>query len=178
MGLKAKISTILRITGSILILIGLCLSLFFKTLFINDIIEAVLWIFIILPWILSFILLKLSIDFVRNNFKAVLFLLIILSSMIFFIVTIMNLSNAIIFGLNLCLVLLLLNTWYFSLSIFKKRKILFLLSGIIYILGTIILDMQIKFLGDILTIIIVSLGMIMILIIEYNMRKKGYLNYV
>ncbi|TFG21908.1 MAG: hypothetical protein EU532_14795 [Promethearchaeota archaeon] len=178
MGIKAKKSAILRFTGSILILIGLMISLIFRILFLDNTIGSIIWILLNLPWIMVSFLLKLSIDFVSNNSKKILLFLIIYSSLILLVLIMWNVLIAATVVFNFILSLLSLTSWYFCLSLYKKRKIVFLLSGIFYVSGSIFLNLKNDFLGTILSICIVGLGIVLILIIEFNLRKKGYMNYI
>lgn len=178
MSIKAKKSTIIRIIGTILIFIGLCSSTLFNIQVIKNFIGNFIWISLIFPWIISFILLKLSNDFISKHIKIILYLLVIYSILIIFIVIIWNLLIATLIIFNFCLSLLLLNCWSLSLSIYKKKKIIFLINGISYISGAIIFNLQLIFLTTLISIITVGLGVAIILITEYNMYKKGYLNYI
>lgn len=176
--IKAKKSAIIRIIGAILILIGLCLSIVSKIQIIDSFVGSFLWIIVILPWIISYIILKLLNDFINDNIKIISYLLIIYSLRIFIIAISWNLLSSMIIILNLFLNLLLLNSWNLSLSIYKKKKIIFVISGLSYIAGTLIFNLYVIFLGPLIIIIMVSGGMVIILITEYIMHKKGYLNYI
>ena len=176
--IKARKSAIIRIIGAILIFIGLFLSIVFKIRIIESFIGSFLWIIIILPWIISYILLKLSNDFIINNFKRISYLLIIHSISFYVIAPIWNFLIATIILVSLCLDLLLLNSWNLSLTIYKKKKIIFFISGLSYIAGTIIFDIQVAFLEYLICTITISGGIAIILITEYHMHKKGYLNYI
>lgn len=178
MSIKAKKSTIIRIFGAILIFNGLILSVIFNFLVIKSFLGYSLWLILIIPWIIFIIALKLSNDLICNNFKLILYLLIIHSIILSIIAVIWNLLIAMIVLLNFILNLLLLASWSVSLSIYKKKKILFLVSGFSYITGTLIFNLHVAFLGNLISIITVAGGIAIIVIIEYNMCKKGYLNYI
>jgi len=176
--IKARKSAVIRIIGAILIFIGLFLSIIFKIRIIESFIGSFLWIIIILPWIISYFLLKLSNDFIINNFKRISYLLIIYSISFYVIAAIWNFLIATIILVSLCLDLLLLNSWNLSLTIYKKKKIIFFISGLSYIAGTTMVNIQVAFLEYLICIITVSGGIATILITEYHMHKKGYLNYI
>ena len=181
MGIKARGRSYIRIVGAVLIFIGMCLAILLNFIFIPNIIGALLTILILIPWIFIFILFKLEIEYLNSNKKKLVFFLIIYSAIIFVVVILWNILIAILLAFNTSLNLFLLVSWYFSLSIYKQKKIIFLLSGLLYIVGNFYLSLQNQILGKpiiIIVIVIVSLGILMIITAEYSLRKKGYLNYI
>ena len=133
MSIQGKKEGIYRIVGSIIILISLILSIIFDYFILNN---PLLYLFILLtvvpPFILS-ILIKLEQDFfVNNSSKLLLFLLLesaIFSALIFaFIDTFLIVKYA----MTTSSTLLLISSWHFSLSLYKKDKFIFVISGFGY----------------------------------------------
>ncbi|TFG03221.1 MAG: hypothetical protein EU542_03055 [Promethearchaeota archaeon] len=181
MGIKAKGRSYFRILGAVLIFIGMFLAILLNFIFIPNIIGALLAILILIPWILIFILFKLEFELINSNKKKLIFLLMLYTALILVLAILWNSVIAMLLTFNTSLNLFLLVSWYFSLSIYKQKKIIFLLNGLVYIAGSFYLTLQNQMLGNpiiILVIVIVSSGMLMIITAEYSLRKKGYLNYV
>ncbi len=180
MAIKARGRATLRVVGSAIILIGLVISIFLNYLFIKNIIFNLITIAILLPWLLMSILLKFELNFFKNNLKNGILVLIIYSILMFTMLIIWSWSNIVIILIVNFLNFLLLICWHFSLSIFKKKKIIFLISGLGYTIGIIWISViMLSEIHLILTInmIIIFSGLILILGIEYNLQKLGYLNY-
>ena len=181
MSIQGKKEGFFRILGSFLILLSLILSILFNILAVNNLLFYLLLLIIVFPLFLLSVLLKLEQDvFVKNSSKLLLLLTavnIIINIIVFF------LSNSILiikFLLIECSDLLLICCWHFSLSLYKRRKIIFALSGLLsYVLNNILWFS----LGEILVIIIFLmptflLGLFLIIFAELRMRKKGLLNYI
>jgi hypothetical protein len=181
MGLKAKGRISFRIVGALLIYSGIFLAILLNFNFISNIIGAIVAILIILPWFLVLIFLKLGIEYFSKNHRIFVSLLVLYSILLFIIVLLWNLAIAIALGIYLLLTFLLLISSYFSLSIYKKKKIWFILSGISFVVGFFFLSLRTNSLINpfvILVVILVSAGMLIIMLIEYNLRKKNYLKYI
>ena len=181
MGIKAKGRIWFRIIGAILLFLGICLAILLDFIFISNIIGVFIAILIVVPWIIIFIVFKLEIEYFNRNRKIFISILLLNSVTMFLLSILWNISNAIIIDIHAFLTLILSISWYFSLSIYKKKKIVFVLSGILFLFGFIFLSLKLYFLSDIFVILVVTfvcLGMILILLIEYDMRKKKYLKYI
>jgi hypothetical protein len=79
--------------------------------------------------------------------------------------------------------LLLIICWHFSLSIYKKKKLIFIFSGTGYCIITFILWLanfvSYSFLVFILIpLVLVLIGILLIVVAELSMKKKGLLNYI
>ena len=181
MSIKAKRRTILRIIGAIIILIGFITALLFNYIFFNDFLTYILIICIIFPWFLFSIFLKLELNFFNIHLKIISIILIIYSTGMIILTVVWNLASVInIIFISLALLALLI-CWHFSLSLYKKQKILFLLSGLFNIIVIILCSSQISILIaviQILNITIVAAGMLIIIIVEFNLRKNGYMKYI
>jgi len=184
MGIKGKKEGVYRLLGSILLLISLVLSMLsgFLTL-THPFLSITLILNTIPPFVLS-IFLKLEQDFFVNNAKRFLYLLlieiIVVNSITFaFYNTFLALSTVI----TSSSIILLTICWHFSLSIYKKRKIIFFICGISYILINILIlldniSVSHLFIMKLVLIISVSLGLFLIILAELIMKKKGWLNYI
>ncbi len=184
MGIKGKKEAICRLLGSTLLLLSLILAMFLEFLiFINPLVSIALILISIPPFILS-ILLKLEQDFFVNNAKNVLYLLlienIVLNSIIFAFYGVSMVLNVVITSTSNILILI---CWHFSLSIYKKNKIIFFICGVSYfILQFLILWNRFAishlFIINLTLIITISLGLLLIISAELIMKKKGWLKYI
>jgi hypothetical protein len=181
MSIHGKKEGIFRILGSFLILLSLILSIFFNILALNDLLFYLLLIIVVFPLFVMSVLLKLEQDIVVKNSAKFLLLLtvvvVVVNIIVFFSYNIMSIMK---FVLIECSDLLLICCWHFSLSLYKRRKIIFVLSGIISFVLNSILWLS---LGEILVIIVfimptLLLGILLIISSELMMKKKGLLNYI
>ena len=181
MSVRGKKEAIFRIIGSFLILAGINLSVFFNFLALNNLLLYLVTILIIIPPFLVSIFLKLEQDFIVKNSTKILILLIILVAVLNLITLPFNNMLLIIrFALIESLGLLLLSCWHFSLSIYKRDKLIFVISGISSLILNIILWFIIKhlFIISIFLILTLFLGLFLIISAELIMKKKGLLNYI
>ena len=184
MSIQGKKEGIFRLLGSFLILISLILSIILDYFILNN---PLLYLFIVLivipPFILS-ILLKLERDFIVNNSSKLLLLLviesIILSVLIFaFIDTFLVIK----FVMTVSSSLLLISSWHFSLSLYKKNKFIFVIGGFGYFILNILLGLEIFnldtiFIFNLFPLVFILLGLLLIIVAELIMKKKGLLNYI
>lgn len=181
MSIHGKKEGFLRILGSFLILLSLILSFLFKILVINNLLFILLFTMLIVPSFLLSVLLKLEQDIFVKNLKIFLLLLTFMIVVANIIVSIIYSALLVIkFVLFECSDLLLICCWHFSLSLYKNRKIIFLLSGFLSFFVNYILWIS---LGEMIVMIIfltptLILGIFLIIFAELSMRKKGLLNYI
>ena len=175
MSIEAKKEGILRLIGSVLILISLFPTVFLDILILNCPIVTYIIISTISPWMLLFILAKLEKEIVVEYF------------LYYVIFALVFTGGLILIGLNACIgtdfriyfilitisYVLLLFCWHYALSIYKKEKIIFIISGIGYVILRIPL-----FMWQLIEIIIFIVGFCLIIIAERKMKKKGMLNYI
>ncbi len=184
MSIKGKKEGIYRLLGSLLLLISLILGLLLGFLTLNNLLLSITLILITIPSFVLSILLKLEQDFFVNNAKIFIYLLIIeiivVNSLTFaFYNTSLALTTIIISSSNI----LLLICWHFSLSIYKKNKIIFFICGVSYILVNIpiLLDsvsVSHLFIINLILLLIVFIGLSLIISAELIMKKKGWLKYI
>jgi len=183
MSIQGKKEGICRLTGNTLILIGLVLSISFNYFILNNLLLYLLFIlFGIPPFILS-IFLKLEQDFIVKNSSKILF--IIVSINISLIITAVFFSSflMIIFALIVSSNLLLVSCWHFSLSLYKKNKLIFIFTGLGYCIINLFLWFANFIMNNLLVVILLPLllaliGILLIIVAELSMKKKGLLNYI
>jgi len=184
MSIKGKKEGICRVLGFIILLISLVFGYLLGFLTLNQPFLSITLILITIPPFVLSILLKLEQDFFVNNARKFLYLLLIemvvVNSITFaFYNTFLALKTVIISSS----IILLIICWHFSLSIYKKNKIIFFICGISYIIINIpiLLDsisVSHLFIINLILIISVSLGLFLIISAELIMKKKGWLNYI
>ena len=184
MSIKGKKEGICRLLGSILLLISIVLGLLLGFLTLTHPFLSITLILITIPPFVLSILLKLEQDFFVNNAKRLLRLLIIeivvVNSITFAFYNTFLAFKTVITSSS---IILLIICWHFSLSIYKKNKVIFFICGISYILINIpiLLDsisVSHLFMINLTLIISVSLGLFLIISAELIMKKKGWLNYI
>jgi len=184
MSIKGKKEGIYRFLGSILLLISLVLGLLLGFLTLNNLLLSISLILITIPPFVLSILLKLEQDFFVNNAIKFLYLLLIENIVVNSIIFVFyNTSVALTTVITSSFIILILICWHFSLSIYKKNKIIFFICGVSYfILQFLILLGSISvshlFIFNLTLLISVSLGLFLIITAELIMKKKGWLNYI
>ena len=183
--MKAKAEYILRICGFILITIVVPLTLFTDYSLIDYLLLIIFYFIVIIPWIIFYILSKLTINWIIKRkiiiLSALLFLLGLVSIIsLFFINYSITLEDYIMWILLLSKTNSLLLCWNFSFSIYRRRKLIFLTSGLSY---SVLTGFFLIYSLDILNLMFISLiltflGMLCILTGELIMIKKGLLNYL
>jgi len=183
MSIQGKKEGICRLIGTTLIFISLVLSIIFNYFILNNLL---LYLFLILigipPFILS-VFLKLEQDFIVKNSSKI--FLTIVTINISLIITAVFFSSflMIIFALIISSNLLLVSCWHFSLSLYKKNKLFFIFSGLGYCIINLFLWFTNFILNNLLFVILLPLflaliGMLLIIVAELCMKKKGLLNYI
>lgn len=179
--IKGKKEGLLRVLGMVLILISVLASIIFD-FFLLDLIAYVLTIIVLIPWFLLIVVLKLEKDFFVENMSKLFIGLGIYSAIIIIIGSIIGLSATLFFIVAIISNILIIFCWHFALSIFKKEKIIFLIGGIGYCVLTamfrVLLFIGLNLFLGIAPLLLVALGIILIIIAEMRMKKKGLLNYV
>jgi len=184
MSIQGKKEGICRIVGSILILIGFILSLILDYFILNNLLLYLFVILIVVPPFLLSILLKLERDFIVKNSSKLLLLLVIesivLSALIFAFFDIFLILK---FVLTVSSLLLLISSWHFSLSLYKNNKLIFIIGGFGYFILNFFLCLRIfnldnLFIFNLFPSVITLLGLLLIIVAELIMKKKGLLNYI
>jgi len=183
MNIQGKKEGICRLTGTTLIFISLALSIIFNFFILNNLILYLILILINVPPIILSILLKLELNFITKNSLKFLFTISTIVLSLIIVTIFFNSFLMIKFVLIVSSNLLLISCWHFSLSIYKKKKIIFIFSGTGYCILIFILWLanfvSYSFLVLILfPLLLVLIGIMLIMIAEIIMKKKGLLNYI
>jgi hypothetical protein len=183
--IQAKKEGLMRIGGMVLILFGLILSIIFDSFLLNNVMLFSFVLLIVISWFVLIILLKLEKDFFVNN--AVKLSIILLALSVIFIIMDFFISstdsNALYFAFLSISNILIVLSWHFALSIYKKQKIFFILGSVIFCIFTLIFRIGPLvilfglFLG-LTPLLLVAFGICLIIIAEFRMKKKGFLNYI
>ena len=184
MGIIAKREMIIRFTGAIIFLLGLIFTIIIDLYLLENIFSNITLLLIVLILFLFSFSLKLDLTFTRRHFLlniivvwSICLLLLILRSIfiqshILVIFLLISVSNIIAI---IC--------WHFSLSLYKKKKIIFVVGSLIYVLISVLLRIGLlqiynKLLVGILPFFLIIIGIICILASERLMIKKGILKYI
>jgi hypothetical protein len=94
-----------------------------------------------------------------------------------------NATNSLIFISTVISNVFIVFSWNYAISIFKKKKLVFLIGGLGYCILTAIFRLiplmnRLFWILSLTPLSIVLFGMILIFLAELRMRKKGLLNYV
>jgi hypothetical protein len=184
MSIKGKGYFSLRILG-----MGI-LFLIFSILFIKDlllfgaILEKIVFSLIVSPWFLMYLALKFEVS-PFSTYKLSVFLMVFLYWIIFNLMISINfisISRGYYMILRGMLLILLITSWNFSLSIYKQKKLIFITSSSISLLLLIISQVVYPTFSNWIFSIISSIGLLiglfLIVFSEYLLRKKGLLTYI
>ena len=184
MGIIAKHEMIIRFTGAIIFLLGVIFTIIIDLFLLeNNFSNITLLLIVVILFLFSFSV-KLDLPFTRRH---ILLNLIFVSS---FCLLLLMLGSIFIQSHILVIFLLIsvsniiaIISWHFSLSLYKKKKIIFAVSFLIYVLISLLLRIGLspiysKLLVGILPLFLMIIGVMCILVIERLMMKKGILKYI
>ena len=187
MSVKGKVETIIRLIGSTSILISIILSILANFMIIYDIILFVLYLIFTLA-LLSMSIMKKTEQGFFIKYNLVIFIVTLVLSLILILVGYIYSFNKNLgfnfFSLYFISILssfLNIVCWHYSLSIYRIKKYYFTISGIgnlILNLFSFIVSRNNNALFIILPIHLTLIGLLLILVSENIMKKKGYLNYI
>jgi len=174
-----------RFIGASLILIGLFTSLFLDYFVLDNWILFFIIITIDFLWLFLSIVLKLEIIFFKDNLTKVLFLFSVTSVVLTIIALLFSVNSFI----SILIIILPISTflltvcWHFSISIYKKEKVISILTGLGYVSLSIFfknlsLIIQFGIITSITPIFLVIVGFLMIILTELQMKRKGLLKYI
>ena len=185
MSILAKKEGFFRVLGTIIILIGLILSLILDFFIFNSALYYFIIIITLIPVIFLVICFKLEWSIIRNNTSAFFLILVFYLSLMIIISTLISPNDSYILPFVIIILsnILFLLCWHFSFSIYKKEKKLFIITGSGYILISIFYKLgslitQLGFYISIIPVFLLIIGMCLIIIVETRMKKKGLLNYI
>ncbi len=180
---KAKIEILLRYIGIILILFSFIFSIILD-FFLFNIISYCILLIIIIPLFLIMLLNKIEFEIIVRYINTIL-VIISLNSIVISILTInLNyLQNISLFIIAIFSNLLIIICWNYSFSIYKKKKIIFLICGFLYCVLTafykltFIIRYTIWLIG-IIPLFLIILGILLIIICEFSMRLKNLFDWL
>lgn len=177
MGIKAKGESLSRIIGMVLILIGLVLSIFLDFLVIINALLIILLILIETLWFIFSLFLKLEKNFFIEHAIKISIILSCFSIVLIILGIVFSTANStfFLFVFKVISNLLIIICWHFCLSLYKKEKLIFFFSGTGYIIITLIYGITAF---AVIPLMLITLGIVIIIISEILMKKKGLLNYI
>ena len=186
MSILAKKENLIKIIGTIIILFGLLVSLIFDFFLLNSNIPSYIFIIITIIPILSLIIcFKLELNIIRNNPREFFYITCCFLTLMIIIGVILRPNDEYILSFIIIIIsnLFVISCWHFSFSIYKKEKILFIMTGLGYIFTTVLFKIyslkdQLGLCIGLISLFCVILGTCIILIAEARMKKKGLLNYI
>lgn len=185
MSIQAKKEGLLRYLGMAVVFLGLIASIIFDIMFLTQLVLLIPFIILIGVWFLLIALIKLEINIIVDNFLKIFILLGIITIIVILIgallASIMMMSMFFIF-LSISTIALIIG-WNYSLSIYKKEKLYFILGVIIYLVLSFlsrftVVSTTIGIVFATCAAVLSVLGLILIMIAENMMKKKGLLNYI
>ena len=191
MGFQGKKEGIRRLKGSMMLLLVIFMSIFFDYFILNNPFLYLLFILICIPPFILSIFLKLEQDFIVKHSPKILAIIVIIISLIITIVFFIP-SLMFLFALVVSSNLLLISCWHFSLSLYKKHRLIFIYSGSGYCIINLFLWFAHLILNIftysilfyhllaaiLLPLLLALIGMLLIVVAELSMKKKGLLNYI
>ena len=184
MSIQAKKEGLLRYLGMAIVFLGLIASIVFDVMFLTQLILLIPFIILIGVWFLFIALIKLEINIIVDNFIKIFILLGIITIIVILIGALLGsiMMSILFIYLSISTIILIIG-WNFSLSIYKKEKLYFILGIIIYLVLSFIsrftvISTTIGIVFATCAAVLSVLGSILITIAEYMMKKKGLLNYI
>jgi hypothetical protein len=193
--INAKLETLVRYLGMIFLLIAIPFTIISDYILMNNSFIFFLYMMSFLLWFLFFILSKFAIDLIIDNEILLQKLLLLFTCIMglvstLLIIFIMEARLVIVYLIQTISILMLIFCWNFSLSIFKKKKYIFIVSGVVYLILTLIFDiasLNINEFSDIFafenffaifSVLLTLIGIIFIILGELRMKQKGLLHYI
>jgi hypothetical protein len=129
------------------------------------------------------VLLKLEKEFFVDNMPKLFVILICYTVVLIIMGFIINAAESTVFLISGISIILIIFCWHYALSIYKREKLIFLLSGIISSILVLVfkISLLIIYIGLLLALasmLLIILGIIAVIFAELSMKKKGLLNYV
>ncbi|KKN38261.1 hypothetical protein LCGC14_0755310 [marine sediment metagenome] len=185
MGIKGKWEMLFRLLGNILFLIGIIITIILDFYIVQNLLVYFLLVLSVglhFSLILGF---KLDFRFLDDNRLTILTIITIITSILLLIGSILSqrlLKTPIFLFLTLSNSLGMI-CWDFSLSLFKKKKIMFIIGSLVYISTSfffrfLVLMKTYGFIGLLLPLIFTTIGIGTILSAEIKLIKKKLLKYI
>ena len=184
MSIKGKGYFSIRILGMIFLFLVFLAQFISDLILIDGLMEKIIFILNVIPWLIIYLALKFEISFISSRKLFFFLFLIIYSSFMTLLLFIGLLTfSKLKYIILSCLVeIFLLTSWNFSLSIYKKRKLIFIISSIIssiFIIISVIFYLSISnWIFNIINLFLYIIGLFLIVFSEYKLKRKGFLNYI
>lgn len=185
MGVLAKREIFIRFIGSFFFLSGLIFSIISDYFLFQDNVIFIFLLIINLVMLLFVFCLKFELNFIRESFLAS-FLIICLLIITLFIVSfdyVLRKRVYIEYTFILCSNIFTIISWHYSISFYKKKKLIFIFGFIIYVIIT--LSLRLRMLVDhtglimnLISLILIISGVAVILLIELRMIRNGLLKFI
>jgi len=128
------------------------------------------------------VLLKLEKEFFVDNMPKLFVILICYTVVLIIMGFIINAAESTVLLISGISIILIIFCWHYALSIYKKEKLIFLLSGVIASILALVfkISILILYIGlfALASMLLIILGIIAVIFAELSMKKKGLLNYV
>jgi len=192
MGIQGKKEGINRLKGSMMLFIVIFISISFDYFILNNPLLYLLFILICIPPFILSIFLKLEQDFIVKHSAKILAIIATITISLVIIANFFIPSLMFLFALVVSSNLLLISCWHFSLSLYKKHRLIFIYSGSGYCIINLFLWFA-HFILNIFThsmlfyhllvvillpLLLALIGILLIVVAEISMKKKGLLNYI
>ncbi len=183
--IKSKAENTIRFSGLFLITTAIPLTIVSDIIQIEYILFLLIYIFSVIPWLCFYVAWKLTVNGVIERSQNIQIALLGYSIILFllpvsFIKIHFSRMDYLAWVFQILKVLSLLVCWNFSISIFKKRKVLFLFFGGLYCVLMVLfllLSLELRVLS-LLSLTLTIIGMCCISLSEYMMFRKGDLKYL
>jgi hypothetical protein len=192
MGIQGKKEGINRLKGSMMLFLVIFISISFDYFILNNALLYLLFILICIPPFILSILLKLEQDFIVKHSAKILAIIATITISLVIIANFFSPSLMFLFALVVSSNLLLIICWHFSISLYKKHRLIFIYSGSGYCIINLFLWFA-HFILNIFTysmlfyhllvvillpLLLALIGILLIVVAEISMKKKGLLNYI
>ncbi len=179
MSILAKKQGAMRLIGYGLLFLGAVFTLVFDLVLLNSCQLPFVTLSILIPWIFFIFCEKLQKELLMDNYLYWFLFLVIYTFGLFLmgIITCTSQFTLLPFIFLTTSNIMAWICWHISISIYKIRKLIFIISGIYYCVISLIFRI-IPLNISILPLILIAGGMVIIIVAELIMKKKGLLNYI
>jgi hypothetical protein len=184
MSIRGKTYFSLRLIGMLILFLISLVQFIADLLWINGILGKISLILLCLPWFIVYIVIKVELSPFSTHKLHIFSILILYWLMLNLLISIKLIpfprgNYVILRGTN---IIFILTSWNFSLSIYKTKKLIFVCSSAISIIFGIITQIYYptlySWVFNMFNLMGLFIGIFLILLTEYLLRKKGLLTYI